>query len=326
MPRRRLGAAGPDVSAIGYGAMVLEGYYGAADEAAAVATIQHALDLGVNLIDTADAYGNGRNERLVGQAVKGRRDQAFIATKFGIVFDKADEYRELPTGWRFSLRINGCGAYARKSLDRSLAALGVDAVDLWYAHYPDPAIPIEETVGAMADEVRAGRVRNVGLSNVTADQVRRAHAVHPIAAVQYEYSLWRREPEITLLPTLRELGIALVAWSPLGGGFLTGTVSDIPEGDFRRNNPKYSAENLQANASRFAPVMEIAREACVTPAQLALAWMLHQGPDIIPIPGSRRKERVEENAAAASVRLTPDVLGRIEAAAPPGLAAGGTII
>lgn len=314
------------MSALGYGAMVLEGLYGAADEPSAVATIQHALDLGVNFVDTADAYGKGHNERLVGEAVKGRRHQAFIATKFGIVFEKGDEYRELPTGWGFSLRLNGSKAYARKSLERSLAALGVEAVDLWYAHYPDPAIPIEETVGYMADEVRSGRVRYLGLSNVAADQVRRAQAVHPIAAVQYEYSLWRREPETGLLPTLRELGIALVAWSPLGGGFLTGTVASIPEGDFRRHNPKYSAANLQANASRFAPVMEVAREIGVTPAQLALAWLLHQGPDIVPIPGSRRKERVEENAAAAAIHLTPDALARIEAVAPRGLAAGGTII
>jgi aryl-alcohol dehydrogenase-like predicted oxidoreductase len=326
MEQRRLGASGPLVSAVGYGAMGLEGYYGAADETAAVDTMRHALDRGISFIDTADAYGGGHNERLVGEAVKGRRDHAVIATKFGIVFEKGEEYRELPTGWRFTLRINGSRAYARKALDRSLTALAVDAVDLWYAHYADPSIPIEETVGYMADEVRAGRVKHLGLSNVTAAEVRRAHAVHPIAAVQYEYSLWRREPEEVLLPTLRELGIALVAWSPLGGGFLAGTVSSVPKGDFRHNNPRYSDANLQANADRFAPVTAIARELGITPAQLALAWLLHQGDDVIPIPGSRRKERVDENAAAAAVRLRPEVLARIEAAAPRGLAAGATLL
>jgi aryl-alcohol dehydrogenase-like predicted oxidoreductase len=326
MEQRRLGSGGPRVSAVGYGAMGLEGYYGAAEDAAALATLRHALDCGVTFIDTADAYGNGHNERLVGQAVHGRRDDAFIATKFGIVFEQGDEYRELPTGWRFTLRINGSRDYARKALDRSLTALGVDVVDLWYAHYPDPSIPIEETVGFMAEEVRAGRVKHLGLSNVTAAEVRRACAVHPIAAVQYEYSLWRREPERELLPALRELGIALVAWSPLGAGFLTGTVASIPDRDFRRNNPKYSDENLQANAGRFAPVLAIARELGITPAQLALAWLLHQGDNVIPIPGSRRQERVSENAAAASVRLTPAVLARIEAAAPQGLATGATLV
>ena len=326
LPTRQLGNAGPPVSAIGYGAMVLEGYYGAADEAAALQTIRHALDVGVTFLDTADAYGNGHNETLVGRAVAGRRAEAFIATKFGIAFDPSEPGTDLPTGWGFSLRINGRPDYARRALDRSLARLGVDVIDLWYLHYPDPATPIEETVGAMADAVRAGKVRHLGLSNVTAEQVRRAHAVHPIAAVQYEYSLWRREVETALLPTLRELGIALVPWSPLGSGFLTGTVSQLPAGDFRANNPKYAGENLKANADRFAPLLSFAAEVKVTPAQLALAWLLHQGPDIVPIPGTRKAERIDENAAAASVRLDRAALDRIDRLAPAGLATGGNLV
>ncbi len=215
--RRTLGAGGPTVGALGYGAMVLEGYYGASDDAAGVRTIHHTLDLGMTLIDTADAYGDGHNERLVGRALRNRHD-ACVATKLGIVFDDAEAGTELPTGWGFSLRINGRPDYVRRALGSSLTRLGVDAVDLLYLHYPDPGTPIEDTVGAMADAVGAGTVRHLGLSNVTADEVRRAHAVHPISAVQYEYSLWRREAEAELLPTLRGLGIALVAWSPLGAG------------------------------------------------------------------------------------------------------------
>lgn len=326
LPTRQLGKAGPNVSAIGYGAMVLEGYYGAADEEAAVRTVHHALDVGVTFLDTADAYGNGHNESLVGRAVAGRRGEAVIATKFGIVFDANESGNELPTGWGFSLRINGRPEYARRALDNSLRRLAVDVIDLWYLHYPDPATPIEETVGAMADAVRAGKVRHLGLSNVTAEQVRRAHAVHPIAAVQYEYSLWRREVEATLLPTLRELGIGLVPWSPLGSGFLTGTVNQLPAGDFRANNPKYAGENLKANADRFAPLMSFAAELGVTPAQLALAWLLHQGPDIVPIPGTRKAERIDENAAAANVRLDRAALDRIDRLAPAGLATGANLV
>jgi len=326
IPQRVLGKNGLKVSAIGYGAMVLEGYYGAADETAAVDTIRHALDIGVNFIDTADAYGNGHNETLLARALKGRRDDCVLATKFGIVFDPDQKGTVFSTGWGFSLSLNGTPAYTRRSLDSSLRRLGIDTIDLWYLHFPDPATPIEETVAAMAEGVRAGKVRHLGLSNVTPDQVRRAHAVHPIAAVQYEYSLWRREPEQELLPALRELGIGLVPWSPLGSGFLTGTVNQLAKDDFRNNNPKYAGNNLQANADRFAPLMALAKNLGITPAQLALAWLLHQGPDIVPIPGSRKPERVSENAAAANVRLSPEVLKQINAIAPAGAVRGENLV
>lgn len=324
--QRSLGSRGPEVGRLGYGAMVLEGFYGASDDFEAINTMHRALDIGVNMIDSADAYGYGHNESLLGRALKGRRHEAFVATKFGIVFGESESGTERPTGWGFSLKINGTPAYVKRSLDASLKRIGTDEIDLWYAHYADPGTPIEETVGAMADGVTAGKVRHLGLCNVTADEVRRAHAVHPLAAVQYEYSLWRREAETELLPTLRELGIALVCWSPLGSGFLTGTVGSIAEGDFRQNNPRYSTENLAANKDRFAPLRDIADQLGITSAQLALAWLLHQGDDIFPIPGTRRAERVEKNANAARVELPPDILQRIENIAPPGAAAGGTLV
>lgn len=325
MQKRTLGRGGPAVGCLGYGAMVLEGYYGPSDDDRAVETLRRAIDLGM-MIDTADAYGNGHNETLVGRALRDRRERTFVATKFGIVFEAGEEGREMPTGWGFPLRLNASPAYAVRAIDASLRRLGVEAIDLWYAHYADPGTPIAETVGAMADAVRAGKVRHLGLSNVTAEQVRRAHAVHPIAAVQYEYSLWRREAEAELLPTLRELGTALVAWSPLGAGFLTGGVKDLDANDFRRNNPRMSGANLAANRDRFAPLLDLAAGLGITPAQLALAWLLHQGDDIIPIPGTRRPERLDENAAAAGIVLTPDTLRRIDALAPPGAALGATLI
>ncbi len=321
-----LGQDGTSVGCLGYGAMVLEGYYGASDDRKAVGTIRHALDTGLTMIDTADAYGNGHNEKLVGRALKGRRDDAFIATKFGIVFDDKAVGVDLPTGWGFSLKINGKPEYVEKALTASLERLGVDVIDLWYLHYADPETPIEETVGAMADAVHGGKVRYLGLSNVTADQVRRANAVHPIAAVQYEYSLWRREAETKLLPTLRDLGIALVCWSPLGSGFLTGTVGALGKNDFRRHNPRFARDNRAANRDRFAPIMQLARELGVTPAQLALAWLLHQGTDIFPIPGTRRPERIDENAKAADIQLGDEILKRIDGLARPGLARGATLI
>lgn len=321
-----LGKNGPDVGCLGYGAMVLEGYYGASDDGQATATIRRALDAGMTMIDSADAYGNGHNERLVGRAIQGRRNDAFVATKFGIVFDPDETGTELATGWGFSLKINGRPEYVHKALAGSLARLDVDVIDLWYAHYADPATPIEETVAAMADAVRAGKVRHLGLSNVTADEVRRAHAVHPITAVQYEYSLWRREAETALLPTLRELGIALVCWSPLGSGFLTGAVKELDKGDFRQNNPRYAVENLDRNRDRFAPFMTIAQELGVTPAQLSLAWLLHQGDDIFPIPGTRQPQRIDENAKAAEIHLSAEMLQRIDEIAPPGLAEGATLV
>jgi len=321
-----LGRNGPGVGCLGYGAMVLEGYYGASDDTQGVETIRHALDAGLTMIDSADAYGSGHNELLVGRALKGRRDGAFIATKFGIVFDEKETGTELPTGWGFSLKINGKPTYVRKALNGSLKRLGVDTIDLWYAHYPDPATPIEETAGAMAKAVRAGKVRYLGLSNVTAEEVRRAHAVHPITAVQYEYSLWRREAETTLLPTLRELGIALVCWSPLGSGFLTGTVSKLDNNDFRQNNPRFAEKNLVMNRDRFEPLMRIANKLDVTPAQLALAWLLHKGRDIFPIPGTRSPERIDENAKAANIRLNAEILKQINELARPGLAEGATLV
>jgi aryl-alcohol dehydrogenase-like predicted oxidoreductase len=324
--KRELGSGGPEVGRIGYGAMVLEGYYGASDDVDAIETLHRALDLGVDHIDSADAYGNGHNESLIGRALAGRRDEAFVATKFGIVFEDGVAGTELPTGWGFSLAINGTPSYVRQAVDASLRRLGTDVIDLWYLHYPDPSTPVEETVGAMTEVVAAGKVRHIGLSNGTAEEVRRAHAVHPLAAVQYEYSLWRREIEADLLPTLRELGIALVGWSPLGGGFLAGTVGELPEGDFRRNNPRYSEENLAANRDRFGPLFGIAERLGITPAQLALAWLLHRGDDVFPIPGTRRGDRVAENAAAAGVELSAEILEEIGRIAPPGAAAGATLV
>ncbi len=324
--KRKLGANGPLVSAIGYGAMGLEGYYGTAEESGAIETIRHALDIGCTFIDTADAYGNGHNESLVARALADRRDEAFIATKFGIVFDPDAPGTEVPTGWGFALKINGRPEYARQMLEDSLKRLGVSHIDLWYAHYPDPATPIEETVGAMSWAVEQGKVRYLGLSNVTAEQVRKGHKIHPISAVQFEYSLWRREVESDLLPTLRELGIALVPWSPLGSGFLTGTVDNLAADDFRTNNPRYQGENLKANRDRFVPLLDMAEELGITPAQLSLAWLLHQGDDIIPIPGTRKKARVEENAKAAELTLDPKVITKISNLATPGLALGQTLV
>jgi aryl-alcohol dehydrogenase-like predicted oxidoreductase len=326
IPQRQLGKQGLKVSAIGYGAMGLEGYYGAADETAALDTLRHTLELGVNFIDTADFYGSGHNELLLGKAIKGRRNDCVVASKFGIVFQPGIASTEFPTNCGFSLRLNGTPAYARQCLDKSLRRLGIGTIDLWYLHWPDPATPVEETVAAMAEGVQAGKVRCLGLSNVTAEQLRRAHRVHPISAVQYEYSLWRREPEKLLFPALRELGVGFVPWSPLGCGFLSGTVPPFSQNDFRNNNPRFNGANYKANRDRFAPLLSLAGELGITPAQLALAWLLHQSGDIVPIPGSRRKERVSENTAAASVKLSADVLERIDRIAPAGAAAGATLI
>ena len=323
--KRVLGKQGPSVGCLGYGAMVLEGYYGASDDEAAVKTLQHAIDLGM-MIDTADAYGNGHNELLVARALRDHRDQAFLATKFGIVFEEGETATDLPTGWGFSLRINGKRDYVLKALDDSLKRLGVDVIDLWYAHYLDPETPLEETVGAMGEAVGAGKVRYLGLSNVTAEEVERAHKVHPISAVQYEYSLWRREVETELLPTLRNLGIALVAWSPLGAGFLAGSPKALDEDDFRNNNPRFAGDNLATNRDRFAPLIGLAEELGISPAQLALAWLLHQGEDVVPIPGTRRLERIDENAQAATVHLSQEDLERIDVVARPGQAVGATLV
>ena len=323
--KTNLGKEGPLVGRLGYGAMVLEGYYGASDDDSAVKTLVHAIDAGM-MIDSADAYGGGHNESLIDRALKASSSEAFIATKFGIVFDENETGTELPTGWGFSLNINGTPEYAHRALEASLKRLGVDTIDLWYAHYLDPATPVEETVGAMAEAVKQGKVRYLGLSNTSADEVRRAHDVHPIAAVQYEYSLWRREPETELLPTLRELGISLVAWSPLGGGFLTGTVDKLDENDFRQNNPRFTGNNFDANRERFAPLMALAEDLNLSSSQLALAWLLHQGQDIFPIPGTRSNHRIDENAKAIRVELDAATLQRIDEIAKPGLAQGATLL
>ena len=313
-----------EVSEIGYGAMGLAGAWGDVDEAQGVAVLTRALDAGVTMIDTSDAYGGGSNEQLVGRAIAGRRDDAVIATKWGISPGEHSNPAEI--NWSLEIPIDGRPERAREAAEASLRRLGVATIDLWYLHFPDPAHPIEETVGAMAELVDAGHVRYLGLSNVTADQLRRAHAVHPITAIQYEYSLWTRTVERELLPTARELGIGLVAWSPLGSGFLAGSVDFDGEHNYRSDAPRFEGENLQRNLDRYAPVRGLAAELEITPAQLALAWVLHQGKDIVPIPGTRSFEHLSENLAAAEIALDRDTLARIGDLAPEGLAAGPAML
>jgi aryl-alcohol dehydrogenase-like predicted oxidoreductase len=314
--RRRLGTQGLEVGAIGLGCMGMSEFYGTADEGEAIATIHRALDLGVTLLDTADMYGPFTNEELVGRAIAGRRDQVVLATKFGIVRDAGDPSRR---------GIEGNPEYVHKAIEGSLGRLGVDHVDLYYQHRVDPDTPIEETVGAMAELVREGKVRYLGLSEAAPDTIRRAHAVHPISALQTEYSLWTRDPEEEVLPTVRELGIGFVAYSPLGRGFLSGRIQspdDLEESDFRRRNPRFQGENFERNLELVESVREIAEEKGVTSAQLALAWVLAQGEDIVPIPGTKRRDRLEENVAALDVDLNKDDLDRIESAFPKGATAG----
>ena len=315
MQRRILGTGGLKVSAIGLGCMGMSEFYGPSDEAESIATIQRALDLGVNFLDTADMYGVGHNEEVVGRAIKGRRQDAVIATKFGNVRG--------PNGER--LGISGKPDYVKSACDASLRRLNIDVIDLYYQHRVDPNTPIEETVGAMAELVREGKVRHLGLSEAAPQTIRRAHGVHPIAALQTEYSLFSRDPEEDILPTLRELGIGFVPYSPLGRGVLTGRFKrpdDLPEGDFRRAVPRFSAENLGRNVELLTAVEALAAERRCTPAQLALAWVLKQGDDIVPIPGTRKPQRLEENAAALNVQLSPDDLKRLDAALPRGAVAG----
>jgi aryl-alcohol dehydrogenase-like predicted oxidoreductase len=324
MDKRRLSDT-LEVSALGYGAMGLIGLYGAVEEADGLAALRHALDRGVTFVDTADAYGqDGANERLVGRAIADRRD-VVIATKWGIAPPGPTSHRFDAT-YANEIWVDARPERARTALESSLRRLGVDAVDLWYLHFPDPGVPIEESVGAMAELVEAGKALNLGVSNVTADELRRAHAVHPIAAVQAEYSLWTRTPEDELLPTARELGVGLVAWGPLGNGFLAGGVDRLGGADFRHNAPRFQGENLRLNEDRFAPLRELAGELHVTPAQLALAWLLHQGEDIVPIPGSRNPDHIDANIASAEVRLDDDVLERIDQLAPAGLAVGAALV
>jgi aryl-alcohol dehydrogenase-like predicted oxidoreductase len=322
--KRTLG--GLESSPIGYGAMVLLGLYGAVDEQQGIDVIWRALDLGVTMIDTADAYGvDGSNERLVGRAIRHRHDEVLVATKWGIAAPSEHANRVEAT-YDNEIWIDARPERARGAAEASLRRLGVDVLDLWYLHFPDPGRPIEETVGAMARLVDSGEVRHLGLSNVTAEELRRAHAIHPIAAVQVEYSLWTRDAERELLPTARELGVGIVAWGPLGNGFLAKPITTLGDGDFRHNAPRFQAGNLERNGDRFAPLRELAAELGITPAQLALAWLLHQGDDVVPIPGTRSVDHLASNLGAADVRLDEETLAQIEEAAPAGLAAGASLL
>lgn len=328
MQQRRLGNDGSEVSAIGYGAMVLvHGMYGDVEDGRSVATIRHALDAGITLIDTSDAYGaDGHNERLVGRAVADRRDAVVVATKFGYALSPDEPGTTVEVNWDAENRVNGRPEWVGRKLDQSLERLGMEQVDLWYLHFLDPSVPIEETVGAMAEQARIGKTRLLGLCNVSADQLRRAHGVHPVAAVQNEYSLWTRDAEAEVLPACRELGVGFVPWAPLGSGFLSGQVASVGSDDFRGRHPRFQAENLKQNVDRFAPLRGIAEELGITPAQLALAWLLHQGNDIVPIPGTRNPEHIDSNVAAAEVRLSEEDLRRIDEAAPAGLASGEALL
>jgi aryl-alcohol dehydrogenase-like predicted oxidoreductase len=309
-----LGGQGLVVSRQGLGCMGMSEFYGAGDEAESLATVRRALDLGVTLLDTADMYGHGANEELLGRAIAGRRDEVVLATKFGIVRDPNDQTRR---------GLDGSPEYVRRAVEASLRRLGIDHIDLYYLHRVDPTVPVEDTVGAMGELVRAGLVRYLGLSEAAPATIRRAHAVHPITALQSEYSVWAREPEEAVLPLLRELGIALVPYSPLGRGFLAGSlrsaeaVAALPADDFRRHLPRLEGENLMANLAIVEALDGVADELAVTPAQVALAWVHAQGRDVVPIPGTKRRTYLEQNVAALEVSLAPEALARIEAAGGP---------
>ncbi|GGT14046.1 MULTISPECIES: aldo/keto reductase [Streptomyces] len=312
IPTRRLGTLA--VSAQGLGCMGMSHGYGATDDTQSIATLRHALDLGVTLLDTADFYGSGHNEELIGKAVAGRRDEVVLATKFGF----ANRLGE-PT------RVRGDAAYVRQACEASLRRLGVDHIDLYYQHRVDPQVPIEETVGAMAELVQAGKVRHLGLSEAGAGTIRRAHAVHPIAALQSEWSLWSRDLEAEIAPVCRELGIGFVPYAPLGRGFLTGnyaSVDGLADNDVRRGHPRFADGNRERNLAIVARLEELAAAKGVTPGQLALAWLQHRGEDVVPIPGTRRVRYLEENLAALAVELSPEDLAAIEAVAPPGRFSG----
>ncbi|MEG3846838.1 aldo/keto reductase [Microcoleus sp. herbarium19] len=316
MQMRKLGNQGLMVSEMGLGCMGMSEFYGSTDDREAIATIHHAIDLGINFLDTADMYGPFTNEQLVGKAIRDRRDRVIVATKFGNVRTSDGQF----------LGVSGKPDYVRSACDASLQRLGIDTIDLYYQHRVDPTIPIEETIGAMAELVQQGKVRYLGMSEAAPATIRRAHAVHPISALQTEYSLWTRDPEDEILPTVRELGIGFVAYSPLGRGFLSGAMTkpeDLDPNDSRRSNfPRFQGENFYKNLQLVEQVKAIAAEKNVTPSQLALAWLLAQGEGIVPIPGTKRRQYLEENAAGADITLTPEDLQRIEVVAPKGIAVG----
>ena len=315
MDSRKLGRQGLAVSAMGLGCMGMSEFYGAVDEAESIATVHRALELGVTLLDTADMYGPFKNEELVGRAIRDRRDRVVLATKFGNQRGKDGSFQG----------VNGKPEYVRAACDASLRRLGVDRIDLYYQHRVDPTVPIEDTVGAMSELVRAGKVRWLGMSEAAPATIRRAHAVHPISALQTEYSLWSRDPEDEILPTVRALGIGFVAYSPLGRGFLTGRfqkLEDLAPDDYRRNSPRFQGENFAKNLRLVERIREIAAEKKVGAAQLALAWVLARGQDVVAIPGTTTRRHLEENVAAAGVRLSREDLARIDAVAPKGAAAG----
>lgn len=315
MKKRRLGRNGPEVSALGLGCMAMSEFYGPSDDAVSIAVIRSALEQGVTMLDTADTYGHGRNEELIAKALSGWTGEVFLATKFGIV-RKEGEYRR---------SISGRPDYVREAAEGSLKRLGRDVIDLYYMHRMDVTVPIEETVGAMSELVKEGKVRYIGLSEPSAETLRRAHAVHPVTAVQSEYSLWTRDVERLIVPVLRELGVGLVPYSPLGRGFLTGKLDRATfskEGDFRKHLPRFSEENFEANMQLTKKLISLAEKKGITPAQMALAWLLAKGNDIVPIPGTRNQGRLKENIEAADVQLTPAEIGALESVFSPDAVAG----